>query len=387
MLKSNFRTGRDRDIMHRTRLPEAILLLGCTAVLFAAGVFPQQKAETELVVTRCWSYPLELGKVLATDGERVYLGTTDAKVEALSPEGKRLWRSELGGEIASNLLATDTGVLVATTAAGSDGKTASSTLRMLSKDTGITSLTVKLASATGHFLVSTQSAVVIVSLNGIVQSIDAKTGAVRWKREIAAGFVGEPFFNGDRLLVASTAKQFFHISLSTGEIESMRKFDIGVTAATETSTGDVIIGEERGSVTSLIKGSDKALWRYKTGAFISSIRFLKDHLLVTSHDNFVYFLTSHNGGVVWKKRFAGRVSQVGIFENVLALVSSIEEHGATFVSLVNGKPVGQIVLEEDEYLASNPISSNGLILALTNQRAIAYSLNACAAKKEGGAGK
>jgi|CXWL01.1.fsa_nt_gi outer membrane protein assembly factor BamB len=373
--------------MHRTRLPKAIFLLIYTALLFAAGVVAQEKGETELVVTRCWSYPLESGKTLAADGARIFLGTTDAKVDAVSLDGKKLWASELGGEIASSILSTETGILIATTSTNGDGRSTYSSLRVLSKDSGITSQAIRLPDASGHFLALAQTTVVIVSTAGVVQSIDVKTGAVKWKREIADAFVGEPYFNADRLIVASNSRQLFHIALATGEIESMQKFEMGATVAAETTTGDLITGDERGSITSFSQRSDKAIWRYKSGAFVSSLRNIKDHLLVTSHDNFVYYLTLPRGGLEWKKRLAGRVSHVAIIENALALVSSVEENGATFIDLKTGKSVGQIALDEGEFLVANPISSSGLIIVLTNKRAITHSFTGCVAKKEGEHGK
>ena len=97
------------------------------------------------------------------------------------------------------------------------------------------------------------------------------------------------------MIVATTAKQLFSVSLATGEIDSMRKMSYGVTALVETPSGEIIAGDERGNVSSLVNGNAKPYWKFKSGGEISAIFAVGEHLLVTSHDNFVYFLVSRNG--------------------------------------------------------------------------------------------
>src|SRR5207245_1415222 len=158
--------------------------------------------------------------------------------------------------------------------------------------------------------------------SGAVQSIDAKSGTVKWKREIAEGFASEPVFDGGKLIVATTAKQIFVVSLASGEIDSMRKVQYGITSLAEAATGEIIAGDDRGNVSSLINGTDKPYWKFKSGGEISAIFTVGDHLLITSHDNFVYFLVNRSGGLVWKKRLTGRVSQIATYTDRFALITS-----------------------------------------------------------------
>lgn len=373
--------------MQRMSFPRFIIAIIFAPLLAAFAVFAQEKpAETELVATKCWGYEVQAGVRLAANGTRIFLGTSEARIEAVSIDGRKLWSSDLGGEIASNLLVTDVGVYVASATTPTAEKVATASLRLLSLDTGITSQTTKLPDASQHSLHQTNGSLIVVSENGTIQSIDVKSGAVRWKREIAERFTGEPFFGSEKVIVASAAKQLFTVTVASGEIESMRKLASQPTAALHTATGELVTGDERGGISLFQNDKNGEYWRFKSGASVSSVRLIGGNFLAASNDNFIYMLTPRSGGLAWKRRLAGRVTHIGILENSIALVSSLEENGASFISLAGGKQLGQVSLDENEYLTADPTGSNGLVFFLTNNRLIAYSLNGCPAAKESGLG-
>ncbi|MEQ1644933.1 MAG: PQQ-binding-like beta-propeller repeat protein, partial [Pyrinomonadaceae bacterium] len=373
--------------MERMSFPRFIIAIIFAPLLAAITIFAQEKqAETELVATKCWAYEVQAGRRLASDGARVFVATSEARIDAVSLDGRKLWSSDLGGEIASNLLATKSGIYVASATSPTAEKAATASLRLLSLDTGITSQTIKLPDASQHFLHQTNGTLIVVSENGTIQSIEAKSGAVRWKREIAERFAGEPYFGNEKVIVASASKQLFTVLLASGEIESMRKLASQPTAALHTATGELVTGDERGGISFFLNDKNGEYWRFKSGASISSLRLIGSNFLSASNDNFIYMLTPRSGGMAWKRRLAGRVTHIGILENSLALVSSLEENGATFISLTGGKQLGQISLDEGEYLTADPANSSGLTFVLTNNRLIGYSLNGCPTAKESGPG-
>jgi outer membrane protein assembly factor BamB len=371
--------------MLRDSLIKIPLLLAICAASQAPPIFTQPKQKlAEIDVAKCWSYPLadEAGAELATDSTRVYAGSAGARIETLSLDGKKMWATELGGEIRSNLLATDSGLYLVTATILPAEKTVENVLRSLSKETGITNWTVNLPAASQHFIGTFKDTVIVVSATGVVQSIDARSGALRWKREIADGFTGKPTFSDNEVYIASSAKQLFEIALASGEIDSMRKLPNAITAIGKTPGGALIVGDDHGNLFSFADTREKPAWSYKSGGEISAIFTVDDHLLVTSHDNFVYFLVSRNGGMAWKKRLSGRVSQIATYLDRYALMSSSEDHGAVFADLSTGKTAGQIALAANEDLRFNPVISNGLIIILTSEAVSAFRPGGCTGKKE-----
>lgn len=375
--------------MRRTPLPKISIFIIILASLMTTTVFGQTKPSGEVDVTKCWTYSLgeETGVALASDGNRVFLGLGNSRVEELSIDGKKMWSTELGGDISSNILALAGGLFIVTSVSSDVGRSAGGVLRNLSKETGITNWTLKLPDAEKHFLGGFNGSLVIVSKSGVIQSVDTQNGKVKWRREITEGFAAEPAFEGGKVIVATIAKQIFVVSLASGEIDSMRKVPYGITAIGKIPSADIVAGDDRGNLSSLVSGSEKPYWSFKSGGEISSVFTVGEHLVVTSHDNFVYFLLGRNGGLVWKKRLTGRVAQISTYADHFALITSIDDHGSILVDLSNGKVAGQIALSEDENLVEPPVVSNGLIFVLTNKAAYGFCLNGCPVMKNGGPGK
>ncbi len=375
--------------MYRNFLPKIISFIAICVSTVMIG-FGQPKPAAEVDVAKCWSYPALDGgaSLLASDSAGLYVGGDGGRIMALSLDGKKLWSTELGGIISSNILAIDSGLYIVTsTTANNIGTTGGSILRSLSKETGVTNWTLRITEANQHFIGSFSDRLVVVSDIGVIQSLDAKTGAVKWKREIAEGFAAEPKFFAEKLVVASTGKQVFVISLATGEIDSMRKLVFGVTAVGQTAAGDLIVGDERGNLTSFLGSTEKLNWKFRSGGEISAILMVGTNILITSHDNFAYSLFAKNGGVEWKRRLAGRVARVATLGERYVLMSSIDEHGAVLTDLATGKVAGQIVLGDDERINYNPKATSELIFLLTSDSIRSFSLNGCTAKKEGGPDK
>lgn len=371
-------------------LPKRVIFTAIFVCLLASGLFGQVKPAGEVDITKCWVYktPDSDGRLIAADGSRVFLGLAGAKIEAIALDGKLMWRSVFGGEIVSNLLPLDSGLFLVTSTVSTDAtKPGGSVLRSISKETGITNWTLKLPDADNHVISAFNATIIVVSKSGVIESVGAKTGLVRWKRELANGFAGEPAFDVSRAYVATTAKQIFGVSLASGEIDSMRKVAFDVTSIGETSNGDIVTGDDHGNVSLLTGDSDKPYWRFKSGGEISRILPLGDHLLATSHDNFVYYITVGTGTVSWKKRLSGRVSQIGSLLGRFVLVSAYDEHSAVLTDLTNGKVAGQIAFAPDEILVASPISSNGIIFVLSSEAVYSFCLNGCPVNKEGGLGQ
>ncbi len=83
-----------------------------------------QSSEADVVkLTKCSGYPIEnpVAGALAADAQNVYVGTADGRVLALDINvSSSVWRTELGGEIVSNIVVSETGTLVISNPANID---------------------------------------------------------------------------------------------------------------------------------------------------------------------------------------------------------------------------------------------------------------------------
>lgn len=364
--------------MHAVRYPQTIALaiaLAMMALLTDAGqtsVDGSNGSHGEVTLSRCWNFPVDDGRTVTVDATRVIVGSGGAKLEAFAMDGKKLWATELGGEIASNVLVGSGGVFMVTSAVNAGSGKGGGTARFLSLETGITVWTAKLPEADKYSLGFGTDSIIVVTSGGTIEAFATNTGATRWRRELAEGVVGEPRFNHANVYLASSAKQIFTVSLASGEIVAVTKMQFAPTAVSEIS-GDIFIGDERGNVTSLGR-RDKANWNFKSGGKISAIVEVGGNLLAASNDNFVYLFSGRSGNVAWKKRLNERVSQIGAIDDRFAIVSGYEENGAHLMEINSGKTVGQLNFDGDEFAVARPVYSNGRVFILTNGAIYSFSM-------------
>ncbi|MEJ7623141.1 MAG: PQQ-binding-like beta-propeller repeat protein [Pyrinomonadaceae bacterium] len=371
--------------MPRSLRIQLLLLAIFSTLAVYAEVRAQPSPDVELDPVKCWTYSLGdmVGERLSADDTLIYFGTEGGRVDALTIAGKKVWSSEFGGAVTSNLESTEAELFVVTSSILSEtGQIKDGTLRSVTKPTGLTTWTVPVGDAERYFLRSYKGSVIVVTSNGVIYSVDAKTGSMRWRREISKGFAAAPYFSGTAVFIAGLERQVFKIKMETGEIEAMTRTAYGVTALGETWLGGQITGDERGNLTSIDRDSGKANWRFKTGGAIAGISTRGSNLLVISNDNFVYLIESRNGEVIWKKRFSGRVAySVGLQKSYVA-THSIDQNVVLLTETAKGRGAGQIRLPWDEKLTDHPIYSGDSLLMITDKALYAYSTNGCSRARQ-----
>ncbi len=353
------------------------------AVWLASGAWAQEQAEAEVVVSKCWAYPVrDLATRMTADGSAIYTATDTAKVEAVSTNGQKLWSSELGGSIVSNIITTASGV-VFVTASGKETRQ----LRAISKETGITMWNLPLPAAEQFYLIRSGEAIAVVGNAGTVQLIEP-TGTQRWKRELGEAISAEPYFDSGRATIATTTRRIVTIDLTTGEISTSRKAVNDVTALLQLASGDVLAGDDRGGV-ALVNGAEKPIWRFRAGGQISKIFPAPvagtSFVIAASHDNFIYFIRTSNGDVEWKRRLSGRVRAASVINGRHALAFGYEDRSGMLIDLTTGRPAGQVVFGPEETVMTTPISAEpASFYLLTDAALYRFSTEACSANTESG---
>jgi len=357
-----------------------IMLMICTALL-CTDYLGQKKGNSEIDLTRRWSYRSSTtdNRVATSYQGRLFFVSDGGKLNALSSAGEKVWSSEFGGDVRSNLLVTENGLFFVSSRA-SDESRKTAKLHSISKDTGVTNWTVSVDSAERSYLKAFNATIVIVSTSGLVESVDGRSGAVKWTRQIVDGLAGEPAFAATRATIASTSKQIFSVSLETGETVFMRQVPVNITTLSQIE-GATIVGDARGKLAYYSDESEFPSWTFKSGGEVSHIIPIGDNLLVGSHDNFVYLISERNGGRRWKKRLSGRIAQLVKIDDRYVLIATTGETRAEIVDLSGGKVVAQISFDRGEDISSPPIAGvNGDLFVLTTEAIYAYQSKSFAKK-------
>jgi outer membrane protein assembly factor BamB len=355
--------------------PRTLVSLTICIVLLFSHLFAQKKGANEIDITKKWSHPFTVAALdaMALYANEVFVGSEDGKIEAISSSGKKVWSSEFGGNLVSDLVALENGLFFVTSIGpnatqGSEGVK----LRCVSRDTGITTWTLPLDNAEEYFLTASSGSIVVSSSSGAIRSVDTKSGATRWTRQIADGLSCEPAFTATSITLATATNQILSVSFASGEIEEIRKVRFDVKAMARTR-GAVVVGDERGNLSYYADGAEKPVWNFKAGGEISHIAPSSEGILVASHDDFVYYLAVRNGSRLWKRRLAGRATQIANIIDQYALISSSSYPRLEIVDISSGKVAGQLTLANDGALVSQPVAdANGDLFLATSDRVYGY---------------
>jgi len=358
------------------------LLLGFTVLIpvSSSAAQPNGRSGDPPLLKKCWNYPAAIGEQgLASDTSRIFLGEQNARIESISVDsGEKLWASDLGGVVTSNILAGDKNIYVATRSTGNDPSKTHTTLWALSKETGLTVFSVPL-NATGHITLSGVGQRLLSVSDGTVAALDASTGAELWSRTMAT-VSAEPIIASDKIILGTNDKLILVISTGTGEINSQIKTKYIPTAVASSDSETIIIGDDRGNLSSVDAVSGNANWKLRQGARISEINMNNGDLLVASYDNFVYSIDAGSGKVVWKKRMAGRVNIVPDAARQIAVTLTAGENTAFVIDTKNGKSLNQLTLDGENAFVHAPVIAGNSAVFATVEGILGYSIGGCAAK-------
>ncbi|MGD9561135.1 MAG: PQQ-binding-like beta-propeller repeat protein [Pyrinomonadaceae bacterium] len=336
------------------------------------------------VLTSCSTRKVESPArgTLSSDGDRVYIGSNTGTLSSYSAKDLTvLWRSELGGEFGSDVLPTDAGAVVVTNSVPADGTGRDSVLRLIGKDSGVAAWSAKLPFSERYDLGTLGQGIAAVSKEGSVVLLDPGSSRIVRQSQQYGPVSAGPVFAGAKVIIGTSEKRVVVISAMDGSITSQFKVDFAPTSITATNAGALLIGDERGNVSLLSAKDNGVVWKFKSGAAVSSIREIEEGIIVTSLDNFVYLISDYNGDVIWKRRLSGRVVEGGPLVEGHIVVLVYGENLGYVLDLENGKVVGTVRSEEEDFINRSPVLVNGATFAVTTSNSLqTYAVGSCIPK-------
>ena len=353
----------------------SILSLFCFPIVCSSQEKPTQEKPTDaLTLRQCWRYQTtELDAATAvSDGTNLYFGEQGGRVSAISAEdGKRVWSSEVGGDLFSNFLVVDREIYFVSRSADNSYE-----LRSLSVVSGIANRPTALPFGGRSQVYETAHRIVIATGSGDLAAIDPKDGKVAWSRKIE----GTPkvVISRDNALIVGTGDgQIAFIDSADGHIT--RKLTVKfVPSALLLSDDHLLVGDERGNVTNLDVDKNSPVWTFRSGGKISGIYAVGDSdLLVTSFDNFTYLVDRETGHVIWKRRQPSRIIDAAIVGSKYAGVTPLGEPAVFFLNPENGKSLGQLVMPSSiEFIQPAQLVGESVV-TFTNEGLISTGFFGC----------
>lgn len=342
---------------------------------------------------QCWSYETKMtNHKIASDNEgRIIIPTLEGKILALdSNSGIKLWETELGGEIISDLIndGENKSIYVATNSFSSirenninNSHSFSHTtikLRSLGKTTGITNWQTTLLTGASNkkskiFVFIYNHKIITTDQSGNITALSKEDGEVLWKKSLTLKMNNTHFDLQGKNLIALSEKSVVLVDIETGEHVFQKETDSIFTAVFFFNRTTLILGNKKGEVFAIDTKSRKNIWKFRAGAEISNISFTPKGLLVTSFDNFIYLAAAESGRIIWKRRLEGRLIIEPFLITNSIIVVSLGSSKATILDLSDGKPINQVYLFSNNYFVSHPVFNNRIIILPTADGIFAFT--------------
>lgn len=376
-------------------------------ILAAGGNFPAPAQNFGRGPLRpCWMFHTDnAGNIpIASDNNgKIFSSSDDGSVTAIdSFTGQKMWRTDLGGEIAAPLLYDASALFVLTGDApdageaggvGGGGKAPGHqvySINSISSASGVSYWQKKIpaeniSADTKIYLLNDFSNLYLLTSAGQLFVLDKQSGNLLFRDMQNVQVTSPPLLVNKTLYFGAAGDKFLQLSFETpGAASRMAsQMDAGITPTTIylSDQNIVYIGDGIGNVSAFHLGRKKILWKTRTGAAIADITAVGQNLLVSSFDNYVYLLAQKNGSRLWKKRLAGRSIGTPPIRDNVALISPIGGDEAVLIELKAGKTVNQVSVAADDYLINNSVLSGDYIVLQTVKGLTGISAGHCVGKK------
>ncbi|MBA3353169.1 MAG: PQQ-binding-like beta-propeller repeat protein [Blastocatellia bacterium] len=318
-----------------------LVLLGLSTA--AASATSVSSGDEPIAFNKCWDYDAmpDLSIALSGSTTAVYFVDNDRRLHAIDvTAATKLWSSDLGGQVVSDLLVTEASIVMVTNVGDvSSSAPLAAKLRSISRQTGVTNWIADLPATPSAWLGAVNGTIVSVGKLGNILAFSRETGLPVWNKSLGVELATEPHFEDRSVLVGTVGNELVRVSYA-GKLVMIAKLGHLPTAVFSDSANRVMSGDERGNLI-FMSPAGKRFWKFKNGAQISYIVTYDSEFLVASYDNFIYKI-SKSGNVEWKRRLSGRLFGKPLIVAGMAAASVAGDGSVYVLDVADGKIVNRI---------------------------------------------
>jgi outer membrane protein assembly factor BamB len=347
-------------------------------------------------LSQCWSYPTEkhTQNTIASDNDfGVYIASYNSELRAINFNGQTEWKTELGGQLVSNLLVIGNNIYIVSKSNNNESikidenlSNSSNTIRSVDRLTGVTNWLMKIFNSEKIHLLGFNDSVIIFGQEGIIQSIKMSNGHIVWEDSLNSELSSTPFLEDKQtVLLGTRGGDITRWSLSAGRNIQKMKVSAAPTAVLKGRYNrNLFWGDNKGSVFSVKNTNSKGLmknykinWRFRNGASISHLTAAPDGLLISSYDNFIYFVSYEDGEIIWKRRFSGRIHSEPFIDGGYAVITTTADSESSIIEMSSGKTINKISLENGNIFTNGPLKLGNQLLFPTLDGIFSFSTGIC----------
>ncbi len=368
-----------------------IRLIFLFVVLFNSSIYGQQVLEPTETINPTLPLKLCLQRLnkkieplnIASDNQSsIFIAFRGGRIEKINLDGNfGTWVSELGGEIASDLIFEDKRVFLITkvpliySAKENDEsqQTINYVLWSLDAETGVTIWRLPFTAKSSVLLKSFQDKIFLTEKDGGVTSIRKSDAQIIWKENFGQEISSPPDLNKNKIYISTGDNSILTVSADNGVIVSKLsklKSPASILIADE---NNLYWGDRKGFVTRADTSTKSRIWNVRYGGEISSLTITRNGVLVTSLDNFVYLISMQKGKKIWKRRLAGRILVRPLIAHGFVVFVTAADNNAVILDLRNGRIINQISLADTSFILSAPLVIRNLLVFSTSKGIFAFA--------------
>jgi outer membrane protein assembly factor BamB len=349
----------------------------------AAVVATSQEQESTTQPQQCWAYTSAGSPPIAqvADGSLILISVGMQLVKALEAvSGEEQWSTEIGGILASNVVVSgERFALVSNRKRASEKESGISTVRWLSKRTGITLVSKNLMPDDRFWLHAFGYTTVVVSSRGVIYAI-SENGEIVWNLKTEDAVVAGPFFGDHEIVYVGESGSVMRVNAQNGEIATIVSGTEQVTSVTTDRNGVTYIGDRAGRIRKISHNRSNG-WILRSGGRIEEVFVSSRGIAVASVDNFLYMVGPSRGNVVWKRRLPGRLAGATLLIHEAIVVGIAGMPSIFVIDLNTGRITNRFELADNVEVFHGPVSGPGQNFLLSlRDRVIMYGLDRCPEK-------
>lgn len=348
-------------------------------LFFLLIVHPIFGQTSNLHLNKCWDLAgedIDLD-VFASDNDTL-LFFKEGKLISTDYEKKFLWSNESLISLKPRLVIIKDEVIY--TENNKNSENPGIIIRGISKTTGLNTWikqinTSEITEVKGLYIFKEKIAFIQESMKLLLIDLDTKTTISNNK--ISQFPIVDLIQNEDVLYFIDSQRNLLRYDINKSQSEILTKLNSDNNKIVNIDTKTILISNSKGEISNFSLLSNRLIWTSRMGASISSVTKYVDDFLVSSLDNYIYFISGKNGEYKWKKRLTSR--NIGILDEDNEIYFSIllNQNLGYLIEPRTGKIITQINLPEDQFFTGKPIQ-NGTLIILPNSKGFsAYSFKEC----------
>ena len=310
----------------------------------------------------------------------IYVATNDATISAIEKfTGKQLWRTEVGGEISTSLVADDKAVYVSTqklVAIANDARVerVDGSLRCLGASSGLTqwfkdfslSLVGNLAGGKAHLF--------SFDAGNTLFAFDKTNGNTAWSLQFDTKFATDIITQNDLLIIGSENNILYALDQQTGKTV-WKKIINGASKINNIASDArrVYVSTQDGRLSALDLSTGTSIWRKKYSGAIKSLLTTDNRIIVATANNVIYCLESSRGRRVWKRELPGRIAGSPAITRDAILIANVTGEDCVVLRISNGRIINTISVGSNFGLILQPIIAEETVVISTERGMIGYA--------------